>query len=91
MITAVVFISHFLLCAKFGIYEDDYIYVLPTFDRTAADWIHQITNDLVSPSQGRPLYYIVQHTLSFLTTRGGNTVGGHLLSFSIVRGDRGHV
>ena len=83
-IAAVVFISHFLLCPKFGMYEDDYIYVLPTFHWTAADWIHQIMYDLINPSQGRPLYYVVQNTLSFLTTRGGNLVEGYLLSFVIV-------
>jgi len=80
----VVFISHFLLCSKFGIYEDDYILVLPTFIWSWFDWLRAITSDLLSPPQGRPLYYCVQHTLSFLTTHGGNTVGGYLVSFLIV-------
>jgi len=84
IIAAVVFISHFLLCSKFGIYEDDYIYVLPTFSWSATDWLHAIRRDVISPLQGRPLYYVVQETLSFFTTHGGNTVGGHLVSFVIV-------
>lgn len=84
VIAAVVFISHFLLCAKFGIYEDDYIYVLPTFSWSSIDWLHAIVNAVLSPSQGRPLYNVVQDTLSFFTTHGGNTVGGYLVSFAIV-------
>jgi hypothetical protein len=83
-IAAVVFISHFLLCSKFGIYEDDYIYVLPTFNWSSIDWLHAVTGDLLNPPQGRPLYYLFQHTLSFLTTHGGDTVGGYLVSFVIV-------
>lgn len=83
-IAAVVFVSHFVLCTKFGMYEDDYIYVLPTFHWTTADWIHQIKSDLIRPSQGRPLYYVVQNTLSFFTTHGGNIVRGYLGSFVIV-------
>lgn len=84
IIATVVFISHFLLCSKFGIYEDDYILVLPTFIWSSFDWQSAITSDLLNPPQGRPLYYCVQHTLSFLTTHGGNTVGGYLVSFVIV-------
>jgi hypothetical protein len=84
MMTAVIFISHFLLCTKFGIYEDDYIYVLPTFNWSSIDWLHAIINDVLSPSQGRPLYYVLQDTLSFFTTHGGNPVGGYVVSFVIV-------
>ena len=80
----VVFVSHFLLCSKFGIYEDDYILVLPTFSWSSFDWLRTITSDFLNPPQGRPLYYFAQHTLSFLTTHGGNTVGGHLVSFVII-------
>src|SRR5271165_523130 len=83
-IAVVAFISHFLLCAKFGIYEDDYIYVLPTFNWSSIDWLHEITSNFLSAPQGRPLYYFLQNTLSFVTTHGGNTVGGYLASFVIV-------
>lgn len=83
-LATVAFISHFLLCAKFGIYEDDYIYVLPTFNWSSSDWLHEITSDFLSAPQGRPLYYFLQNTLSFVTTHGGNTVGGYLASFVMV-------
>jgi hypothetical protein len=79
-----VLIAHFLFLPDFGLYEDDLIYVLPTLPWRFSDWIHYLITTVPSFPQGRPIYYGLQPTLTFLLFKLGGLELCHLFSGVII-------
>ena len=77
----ILFLSHFLLVTEFGLYEDDYFYILPRL----AENFHQFStfffNALIHPPQGRPLCTCLQGALAYFGYHAGGLAFCHLISF----------
>lgn len=80
----VVFIAHFIFLPDFGLYEDDLIYVLPTLPWHFSDWIQYLVATVPACPQGRPIFYALQPTLTFLLFKVGGLQLCHLFSGFIV-------
>jgi hypothetical protein len=84
VVCLVVFIAHFLFLPDFGLYEDDLIYVLPTLPWRFSDWIHYLITTVPNSPQGRPIYYALQPTLTFLLFKLGGLELCHLFSGVVI-------
>jgi hypothetical protein len=84
LVCLVAFIAHFIFLPDFGLYEDDLIYVLPTLPWHFSDWIQYLVTTVPTCPQGRPIYYALQMTLTFLLYKIGGLELCHLFSGFIV-------
>jgi hypothetical protein len=66
------FFAKFLLFKSFGLYEDDYWAIAPSFSMKLHEIIHQIYDNTLHWPQGRPLNHILPPALGYL----GNALGG---------------
>lgn len=83
-IGAVCFIAHFLLLSQFGLYEDDYLYTLPSFGWGFHDWWAHAWDAIIHPVQARPLNHFVRSTFFALTLHGNTLEGAYLLSWALI-------
>ncbi len=77
----ILFLSHFLLVAEFGLYEDDYFYVLPRLTENFRDFSTFFFYTVMHPGQGRPLFGPFQGALAYFGYHAGGLVFCHLISF----------
>jgi hypothetical protein len=77
----ILFLSHFLFVAEFGLYEDDYFYVLPRLTENFRDFSTFFFYTLMHPGQGRPLFGPFQGALAYFGYHAGGLVFCHLISF----------
>jgi hypothetical protein len=80
-IGVILFLSHFLLVAEFGLYEDDYFYALPRIAGTFQEFTALFVSTLTHPIQGRPLFGPLQGALVFFGYHAGGLAFCHLISF----------
>jgi hypothetical protein len=80
-IGVILFLSHFLLVAEFGLYEDDYFYVLPRIAGNFHEFTTYFFSALTHPIQGRPLLAPLQGALAFFGYHAGGLPFCHLISF----------
>jgi hypothetical protein len=77
----ILFFSHFLLVTRFGLYEDDYFYVLPRIAENFDQFRVFFLNALTHPPQGRPLCTCLQGALAYFGYHAGGLAFCHLISF----------
>jgi hypothetical protein len=83
-IGVILFLSHFLLVAEFGLYEDDYFYILPRITENFHDFSTFFFYTLMHPGQGRPLYAPLQGALAYFGYHAGGLQFCHLISFGFL-------
>lgn len=66
LIGAVVWLANFIHAGSFGIYEDDYILVLPAIGRSFSELLSANWGYLVGWPQGRPVFWILTDTWIWL-------------------------
>jgi hypothetical protein len=59
------FLANFSFMGGFGLYEDDYLLTLPSFDWKARDYLQHIFSAARTWPLGRPGYWIFQDTFAF--------------------------
>jgi hypothetical protein len=77
----ILFLSHFLLVTEFGLYEDDYFYILPRIAENFEQFSTFFLNALTHPPQGRPLCTSLQGALAYFGYHAGGLPFCHLISF----------
>ncbi|HEY0790895.1 MAG TPA: hypothetical protein VGD78_07505 [Chthoniobacterales bacterium] len=82
--SGIVFLAHFLFFARFGLYEDDLIYVLPSLQWTWHDYCFSTQNLISHFVQGRPLYYLFQYAFAYGGWRTGGLEAIHGISYALV-------
>jgi hypothetical protein len=80
-IGVILFLSHFLLVTGFGLYEDDYFYILPRIAENFDQFRVFFLNALTHPPQGRPLFTCLQGALAYFGYHAGGLAFCHLISF----------
>ena len=75
------FLSHFVLATEFGLYEDDYFYILPRITENFREFTTFFFYTLMHPSQGRPLFGPLQGALAYFGYHAGGLPFCHLISF----------
>jgi len=80
-IGVILFLSHFLLVTEFGLYEDDYFYVLPRLTVNFQQFTDHFFHALRYSAQGRPLLDAFQAALAYFGYHAGGLVFCHLISF----------
>jgi hypothetical protein len=80
-IGVILFLSHFLLVAEFGLYEDDYFYILPRITENFRQFTNFFFATLTHPEQGRPLFAPLQGALAYFGYHAGGLPFCHLISF----------
>src|ERR1700730_16929649 len=83
-IGVILFLSHFLLVTEFGLYEDDYFYVLPRLAENFREFTTFFFSALLHPSQGRPLLEPLQGALTYFGYHAGGLAFCHLISFGFL-------
>lgn len=84
IILVVTFAAHFIFFPLFGIYEDDYIYTLPTMNFSWQEFKGSLLDAWLNPVQARPLNHFLRHIFFFFTVRHGQLGAGFLLSWLLV-------
>jgi hypothetical protein len=84
-LAGLVWFSHFFWSSKFGIYEDDYILVEVMMNTWKMPQLklgyYEAFNQYM---QGRPLHFVIGHTIAYATTKPGGTFGvAYLAAFGI--------
>jgi hypothetical protein len=81
-----VFLHGYVLMSRFGIYEDDYFYILPTMSFTSlAEFLGYLWSmPTVVPLQGRPLGFFLNEIVSFIFDRSGHIETSYLAGWLIV-------
>jgi hypothetical protein len=77
----ILFLSHFLLVTEFGLYEDDYFYILPHITENFREFAAFFVSTVTHPPQGRPLFTCLQGALAYFGYHAGGLVFCHLISF----------
>src|SRR5260221_4576546 len=80
-IGVILFLSHFLFVTEFGLYEDDYFYILPRIAGSFHEFAIYFYSTLTHPEQGRPLYAPLQGALAYFGYHAGGLAFCHLISF----------
>jgi hypothetical protein len=80
-IGVILFLSHFLLVTEFGLYEDDYFYILPHITENFREFAAFFVSTVTHPPQGRPLFTCLQGALAYFGYHAGGLVFCHLISF----------
>jgi hypothetical protein len=83
-IGVILFLSHFLLVTEFGLYEDDYFYILPRLTENFRDFSTFFFYTLMHPGQGRPLFGPFQGALAYFGYHAGGLPFCHLISFGFL-------
>jgi len=83
-IGVILFLSHFLLVTEFGLYEDDYFYILPRLAENFQQFSQFFLNALTNPPQGRPLFTCLQGALAYFGYHAGGLPFCHLISFGFL-------
>jgi len=79
-IGVILFLSHFLLVTEFGLYEDDYFYILPRIAENFHEFSTFFWNALTHPPQGRPLFTCLQGAIAYFGYHAGGLPFCHLIS-----------
>jgi hypothetical protein len=77
----ILFLSHFLLMAKFGLYEDDYFYILPPITENFRQFTTFFFSAFTHSAQSRPLFDSFHGALAYFGYHAGGLVFCHLISF----------
>jgi hypothetical protein len=80
----ILFLSHFVLATEFGLYEDDYFYILPRITENFREFTTFFFYTLMHPSQGRPLFGPLQGALAYFGYHAGGLPFCHLISFGFL-------
>src|SRR3984893_12352093 len=80
----ILFLSHFVLATEFGLYEDDYFYMLPRITENFREFTTFFFYTLMHPSQGRPLFGPLQGALAYFGYHAGGLPFCHLISFGFL-------
>jgi hypothetical protein len=83
-IGVILFLSHFLLVTEFGLYEDDYFYVLPRLTENFQQFTAYFFHALRYSAQGRPLLDAFQGALAYFGYHAGGLAFCHLISFGFL-------
>jgi hypothetical protein len=83
-IGVILFLSHFLLVTEFGLYEDDYFYVLPRLAENFQQFTTYFFHALRDSGQGRPLLNAFQAALAYFGYHAGGLPFCHLISFGFL-------
>jgi hypothetical protein len=81
---AIIFCAHFVLVSQFGVYEDDFFYVLPWFHANSRELWNFGLSSLLHPIQGRPILAPAQALLASFGYKVGGLEFCHLISFFIL-------
>jgi len=77
----IIWLASFIHASSFGIYEDDYILVLPAIGRTFSDLLSVNWGYLFSWPQGRPIFWILTDTWIWLGYKLGGISGLYFGAF----------
>jgi hypothetical protein len=66
---ATVFCAHFVLVSQFGLYEDDYYYVLPWLNASSQELWKFCSDCFIHPSHSRPFLGPAQALLTIVVSR----------------------
>jgi hypothetical protein len=77
----ILFLGHFVLATEFGLYEDDYFYILPRITENFREFTTFFFYTLMHPVQGRPLFEPLQGALAYFGYHAGGLAFCHLISF----------
>ena len=77
----IIWLANFIHAGSFGIYEDDYIMVLPTIGRTFSELLSADWGYLFSWPQGRPIFWILTDTWIWLGYKLGGISGLYMWAF----------
>jgi hypothetical protein len=80
----VIFCAHFVLVSQFGVYEDDFFYVVPWLHASSSKLWNFGLSSLLHPSQGRPFLAPAQALLANLGFKIGGLEFCHLISFFVL-------
>jgi hypothetical protein len=75
------FLANFLLFKDFGFYEDDYLMTIPPMTWSFIQYKNHIIDTLMNWPQGRPIFWFLQHTISFTIAKIGSVSAYHLFSY----------
>jgi hypothetical protein len=78
------FVGLFLFCSQFGFYEDDYLFVLPTYEWNVQALLLNIQSCLTHWPQGRPVGFALCNLLDFLVTRFNSLEPAFLIACLLV-------
>lgn len=84
-LAGLVWFSCFFWSNKFGMYEDDFILIEVQMNQWRwPQYSHGIKEAFRQYMQGRPLHFAIGHTLAWLTTQPGGTLGAvYLTAFAV--------
>jgi hypothetical protein len=77
----IIWLANFIHAGSFGIYEDDYIMVLPTIGRSFPELLSVNWGHLFSWPQGRPIFWILADTWIWLGYKLGGVSGLYFGAF----------
>jgi len=84
ILSALLFMSHFLLFRRFGIYEDDIDFIVKFYQiKPVVIWNDMVTC-LTTWPQGRPLGFALPHLFAWAGSSIGGMMGIYLLSFILI-------
>lgn len=84
-LAGLVWFSCFFWSSKFGMYEDDYILIEVQMNQWKwPQFRYGVVEAFRQYMQGRPLQFVIGHTLAWLTTKPGGTLGGvYVVAFAV--------
>jgi len=83
LIGAVVWLANFIHAGFFGIYEDDYIMVLPAIGRSFSELLSANWEYLCGWPQGRPLFWVINDTGCWLLYHLGGLNALYFFGFAL--------
>lgn len=85
-LAGLVWFSCFFWSSKFGMYEDDYILIEVQMNQWRwPQFKHGVIESFRQYMQGRPLHFAIGHTLAWLTTKPGGTLGTAYVTVFVVQ------
>jgi len=79
-----IWVAHFFQFRGFGLYEDDYAFVSPSFGWNWNDLLIRTASDFSTWPQGRPLGFFLPHFFSFVGFQLGGLDGIYMIAFFII-------
>src|SRR5258708_24240018 len=83
-IGVILFLGHFLLVTEFGLYEDDYFYILPRITENFRQFTKFFFSAWTHSAQSRPLFDSFQGALAYFGYHAGGLPFCHLISFGFL-------
>lgn len=84
VLATLLFVGNFLMARLFGLYDDDFIFVMPAFTWSSSEAWSQITNAFRHWPQGRPVAFGLTYLLSYLSAQASSLGMGYLIGFAII-------